>query len=76
VLIGRGIYALSEWGYFEGTIKDVLKDILEKSRTPLDKEEILSEVLKVRKVKKNTVLINLNNEHMFERRDNRYTLRR
>ena len=76
VLIGRGIYALSEWGYSEGTIKDVLKDILGHSRMPLLKEEILSEVLKVRKVKKNTVLINLNNEQMFERRDNRYTLRR
>jgi DNA-directed RNA polymerase delta subunit len=75
VLIGRGIYALAEWGYFEGTIKDVLKEILEKSQKPLDKEEILSEVLKIRKVKKNTVLINLNNEQMFERRDNRYTLR-
>lgn len=76
VLIGRGIYALSEWGYFQGTIKDVLKEILSKSKKPLAKEEILSQVLKMRKVKKNTVLINLNNEQIFERRDNRYTVRR
>ena len=76
VLIGRGIYALAEWGYCEGTIKEVLKDILAKSKTPLKREDILSEVLKLRKVKKSTVLINLNNEEIFERRNNLYSLRK
>lgn len=76
VLIGRGIYAMREWGYSEGTIKDVLKEILEKSRKPLTKEEILEQVLKIRKVKKTTVMINLNDAHVFERNHNLYTLRK
>jgi hypothetical protein len=52
VLIGRGIYALKEWGYFEGTIREVLERILAKSAKPLSKEEILDKVLKMRRVKK------------------------
>jgi len=75
VLIGRGIYALSEWGYSEGTIKDVIRTILEKSDRPLPKEEILEEVFRVRKVKKTTVMINLNNSKVFEKHNDSYTLR-
>ncbi|HEY0964383.1 MAG TPA: sigma factor-like helix-turn-helix DNA-binding protein, partial [Candidatus Paceibacterota bacterium] len=29
VLVGRGLYALSEWGYTAGVVKDVLRQILE-----------------------------------------------
>lgn len=61
VLVGRGIYALSEWGYKKGTVKDVVEEILKKSSKPLDKEEILGKVLKIRQVKESTVVINLNN---------------
>jgi DNA-directed RNA polymerase delta subunit len=61
VLVGRGIYALSEWGYQRGTVKEVLEDILEKSNKPMSREEIMNKILSVRKVKKSTVLINLNN---------------
>lgn len=60
VLIGRGIYALSEWGYKKGTVKEVLEEILHKAAHPLSREEVLTEVLKVRQVKKSTVIINLN----------------
>jgi len=60
VLVGRGIYALSEWGYKRGTVKDVIADILKASEKPLSREEVLAEVLKVRQVKKSTVVINLN----------------
>ncbi len=60
VLVGRGIYALSDWGYRKGTVKDVITDILAKSKAPMSKEAILSEVLKVREVKRSTVAINLN----------------
>ena len=28
VLIGRGIYALAEWGYSQGTVADVITDVL------------------------------------------------
>jgi hypothetical protein len=58
VLIGRGIYALREWGYFPGEVKDVIYKFL-KEEGPLTKEEILERIRKQRMVKENTVLINL-----------------
>jgi len=76
VLIGRGIYALKQWGYKEGTIKDVLSDILAKSGEPMHKDKIIAEVLKVRKVKKTTVMINLNNVKIFEKKEDLYSIRK
>jgi hypothetical protein len=76
VLVGRGIYALKEWGYKRGTIQEVLHDILGKSQKSLTKEEILKEVMKLRKVKKATVMINLNNSKIFEKANNVYTLKK
>jgi hypothetical protein len=58
VLIGRGIYALKEWGYFPGEVKDVIFKFL-KEEGPLTKEEILERIKKQRIVKETTVLINL-----------------
>lgn len=60
VLVGRGIYALSDWGYTKGTVKDVITDILREAKGPLSREEILERVLKIRQVKKSTIVINLN----------------
>ena len=75
VLIGRGIYALSSWGYKKGTISDIIKSILEKSDKPLTREEIVKQVLKVRKVKETTILLNLQNKKLFKKVDkNLYTL--
>lgn len=67
VLVGRGVYALQEWGYFPGQVKDVISKILEEERKPLDKEEILEKVLKQRLVKENTVFLNLSNKKYFLR---------
>jgi DNA-directed RNA polymerase specialized sigma subunit len=61
VLVGRGIYALVEWGYESGTVKDVIADIIKKSDKALNKDEILAKVLELRHVKKSTIVINLNN---------------
>lgn len=66
VLVGRGLYALSEWGYEKGTVLEILKNILKKE-SPLSKEEILKKVLEKRLVKENTVLINLQNKKYFVR---------
>lgn len=75
VLIGRGIYALSKWGYKKGTISDTIKTILEKSEKPLSREEIVKQVLKMRKVKETTILLNLQNKKLFKKIDkNSYTL--
>lgn len=76
VLVGRGIYALSEWGYEKGTIKDVLENILKDSQKPLGREEILAKVLRRRKVKKATVMINLNNPKFFIKEHNIYALKK
>lgn len=65
VLIGRGIYALREWGYFPGTVKEVILEILKKANRPLSKEEIIEEVLKQRKVKLSTILQNLASKDLF-----------
>ena len=75
VLIGRGIYALRDWGYKKGTVSQIITSILEESKTPLTREEIVKNVLKVRKVKETTVLLNLQNKKLYQRVDkNMYTV--
>ncbi|MBI1866163.1 MAG: hypothetical protein HYS02_00140 [Candidatus Staskawiczbacteria bacterium] len=77
VLVGRGTYALQEWGYSPGTIKDVIVKVLEKKNMALDKEEIVKEVLSQRLVAKNTVLMNLNNKEYFQKDEaGKYFLRK
>lgn len=66
VLIGRGIYALKEWGYVEGTVADIIADVL-KDKKAKSQESIIKEVLKQRQVKKITIILNLKNKPMFER---------
>ncbi|MBU1289912.1 hypothetical protein KKG85_01570 [Patescibacteria group bacterium] len=73
ILVGRGTYALKEWGYQPGTIKDVIIQTL-KDKGPLAKEDILNEVLKSRLVKKNTVLINLQNRQLFTKEGDIYSV--
>ncbi len=60
VLVGRGTYALSDWGYTKGTVRQVLANILKEKSEPMSREELLKAVMKVRQVKKSTVIINLN----------------
>lgn len=67
VLIGRGIYALSEWGFKPGVVSDVILGILKTAVNPLSKEKIIEEVLKVRQVKKNTILVSLSNKNLFKK---------
>ena len=66
VLVGRGLYALKEWGYMSGVVKDVIKKILEKNG-PLTKEQIIEKVLKERYVKENTIMVNLQNQKFFKK---------
>lgn len=76
VLVGRGIYALKEWGYEEGVVKDVILNILKTAGQPLKKEEILEKTLKQRLVKENTVFLNLSNKKYFLRNsEGFYTIR-
>ena len=74
VLVGRGLYALSEWGYINGIVKDVITKILDKSG-PLTKKEIVEKVMKERYVKENTILVNLQNSKNFKKeKDGKYSL--
>ena len=66
VLVGRGLYALAEWGYMSGVVKDVIRGVLEKYG-PLSKEEIIKKVLKERYVKENTIMVNLQNPKFFKK---------
>jgi DNA-directed RNA polymerase delta subunit len=66
VLIGRGIYALAEWGYTPGTVADIIIDIL-KQESPLHKDEIVKRVLQKRQVKTTTIVLNLQEKEQFER---------
>jgi DNA-directed RNA polymerase delta subunit len=60
VLVGRGTYALSEWGYRRGTVREVLEDILRGCGHPMKRGDIIRKVLEMRQVKKSTIVINLN----------------
>lgn len=67
VLIGRGIYALNSWGYSNGTVADIIADVLKKSNEPLHRDEIVKRVLKSRQVKETTILLNLQSKPQFKR---------
>jgi len=74
VLVGRGLYALAEWGYKTGIARDVIRDILKKEG-PLSKEDIVEKVMKERYFKKNTILVNIQNTKYFKKNKNDlYTL--
>jgi len=66
VLVGRGLYALAEWGYSAGVVKEVLREILE-NEGPLSREEIIDKVRKERYVKDNTILVNLQDSNLFKK---------
>ena len=65
VLVGRGLYALKDWGYEAGTVKDVIKSVLS-SGGPMNREEVIKAVLAKRMVKPSTIILNLNG---FKKRD-------
>ncbi len=76
VLVGRGIYALKEWGYGEGTVADILVRILNEAEGPVSREDLIEKVLKQRMVKRNTIIIGLQDQALFQRVEgNKYILK-
>lgn len=69
ILVGRGIYALKEWGYKPGIVRDVIKEIIKKEG-PMSKEDVIDRVMKERYLKKNTILVNLQNPKYFKKNKN------
>ena len=75
VLVGRGIYALREWGFAPGVVADVIASLLRARGEPVSREEIVSEVLKQRYVKRGTIHLALTNQQRFTKLpDGRYTV--
>lgn len=74
VLVGRGLYALKEWGYEPGTVKDVLFSVLKEADRPLTKEDIVKKVMEKRMVKENTILLNLQDKKRFKREGEGFAL--
>lgn len=66
ILIGRGIYGLSEWGFKSGTVAEVITSILRQKQS-MTQDEIIAEVMKQRKVKPITVILSLKNKENFIR---------
>jgi hypothetical protein len=73
VLVGRGLYALKEWGYEPGVVRDVIRDVLEKEG-PLSREDIVERVKRERYVKDATIAVNLQNGIFTKLADGRYAL--
>lgn len=66
VLVGRGIYALKEWGYEPGTARETIIKLL-KEEGPMKPRDIILAVQKNKFFKTNTILVNLQNKKYFER---------
>jgi hypothetical protein len=66
VLVGRGIYALSEWGFKNGTVSEIIEEVLTE-HISLHKNDIVEKVLERRIVKETTIILNLQNKNKFMR---------
>lgn len=74
VLVGRGIYALREWGYEPGTVSDVIAAVLQAAPGPLTRDEIVAAVTQRRIVRQSTIALALTNRERFTRTDDGYSL--
>jgi len=73
VLVGRGLYALKEWGYSPGVVRDVIRQILEREGA-LMREEIIERVRRERYVKDATIAANLQHAIFVRLPDGRHSL--
>jgi DNA-directed RNA polymerase delta subunit len=70
VLVGRGTYALTDWGYEPGTVEEVIHKILSENKKPLTRREIIDSVLAKRQVRPNTIILNLHRSPKIKRLEN------
>jgi hypothetical protein len=74
VLVGRGLYALKDWGYKKGTVLDVIEEIFSDENNFLTRDEIIEKVLEKRMVKKATIVLALMNKDKFLKKGSKYSL--
>lgn len=74
-LVGRGKYALKEWGFFGGTVSELITEILKKKKS-LTEDEIIKLVSERKIVKESTIKINLKNKKLFaqDKKTKKYSL--
>lgn len=63
-LVGRGKYALTDWGFYGGTVADLIGEILGKKKN-MSEDEVIQAVLERKMVKESTIKINLKNKKLF-----------
>lgn len=73
VLVGRGLYALKEWGYQPGVVRDVIRAILEREGA-LSREDIVDRVKRERYVKDATITVNLQSGIFVKDADGKFTV--
>jgi hypothetical protein len=77
VLVGRGIYGLNDWGFPEGTVKEVIFSFLDKQIEPLERDLIIEYVLSKKQVKETTVKVTLADRNVFHKTDDgKFTLKK
>lgn len=64
-LVGRGIYALQDWGLYGGPVADLITEILKDNKKPMTEDDIIEKVLERKLVKESTIRINLKNKKRF-----------
>ncbi len=76
-LVGRGKYALSEWGFYGGTVSELVTEILKKKKS-MTEDELIKAVLERKMVKESTIKINLKNKKLFtqDKTTKKYSLKK
>jgi len=64
-LVGRGLYALQDWGLYGGPVADLVTEILKDNKKPMSEDDIIEKVLERKIVKESTIRINLKNKKKF-----------
>lgn len=67
VLVGRGLYGLSDWGLVSGTVCDVIKTVMLEYGEPMKRQDIIDAVLKKRDIRLGTISLNLQKYPFFKR---------
>ncbi|MFA7662380.1 MAG: sigma factor-like helix-turn-helix DNA-binding protein [Patescibacteria group bacterium] len=67
ILVGRGIYALKEWGVEPGTVSQLIEKIITEAGEPVSRKDIIDKILSQRIIKKQTILITLSNKNKFKK---------
>jgi hypothetical protein len=67
ILVGRGIYALKEWGVEPGTVSQLIEKIIKEAGGSVSRKDIIDKILEQRIIKKQTILITLSNKNKFKK---------